>query len=57
MDRLFDTDKIQTFKLYDLVGRTLGICSVKEDGAEIIFAVDKNTDERFILKYEYKLND
>lgn len=48
---MFDTSKIRTFKLEDLIGRTLKIKRFEGEGAELVIAFEASTGESFLLKY------
>ena len=47
---VFDSIYIQTFDIYDLLNRIITIKSFKDGDIELIFAMDIETKELFLLK-------
>jgi len=47
---MFNSIYIQTFDIYDLIDRIITIKSFKDGDIELIFAIDIETKELFLLK-------
>ena len=53
-NRYFDVSKIKTFKLDDLVGRTISIECFRDssEGLQMLMAFDTNNHESFLISIE-----